>query len=82
MWPALWRRGGTQPSASIDPGTVGDAVRRGRIWERHAPVGLAFRNYPARDPQWDADRWWMHEPSRSLTLVELAKLGATVIGGG
>jgi uncharacterized SAM-binding protein YcdF (DUF218 family) len=47
-----------------------------------ALVGLAFTNYPARDPAWDADRWWMQEPSRTLTLVELAKLGATVIGGG
>jgi hypothetical protein len=37
-WPALWRRGGTAPGASLD----GGAVRRGRIWERHAPVGLAF----------------------------------------
>ena len=46
------------------------------------PSGLAFRNYPARDPQWDPDRWWMREPSRTLTLVELAKLAATVIGGG
>jgi uncharacterized SAM-binding protein YcdF (DUF218 family) len=46
------------------------------------PLALTFRNYPARDPQWDPDRWWMREPSRSLTLVELAKLGATVIGGG
>ncbi len=46
------------------------------------PVELSLRNYPARDPQWDADRWWMHEPSRSLTLVELAKLGAAFIGGG
>jgi uncharacterized SAM-binding protein YcdF (DUF218 family) len=47
-----------------------------------APIGLAFRNYPAHDPQWDPDRWWLREPSRTLTLVELAKLGATVIGGG
>jgi len=47
-----------------------------------APAGLGLRNYPARDPRWDADRWWMREPSRTLTLVELAKLGATVIGGG
>jgi len=47
-----------------------------------APDGLAFRNYPARDPEWDANRWWMREPSRTLTLVELAKLSATVIGGG
>lgn len=37
-WPALWRRGGAQPGASLD----GDAVRRGRVWERHAPVGLTF----------------------------------------
>ena len=47
-----------------------------------APIGLTFRNYPARDPQWDQDRWWIREPSRTLTLVELAKLGATIIGGG
>ncbi len=47
-----------------------------------APAGLEFRNYPARDPQWDPDGWWMREPSRTLTLVEIAKLGATVIGGG
>jgi uncharacterized SAM-binding protein YcdF (DUF218 family) len=46
------------------------------------PVGLTLRNYPARDPQWDPDRWWMGEPSRTVTLVELAKLGAAVIGGG
>jgi FtsH ternary system domain X6 len=38
LWPALWRRGGTQPAASILSG----GVRRGRIWERHAPVGLTF----------------------------------------
>jgi len=38
VWPALWRRGGVQPAASLD----GGAVRRGRIWERHAPVGLTF----------------------------------------
>jgi uncharacterized SAM-binding protein YcdF (DUF218 family) len=50
-----------------------------RAWQ---PFGLAFRNYPARDPQWDPDRWWMREPSRTLTLVELAKLGATLVGRG
>ncbi len=55
------------------------AVLFGRTF---APNGLAFRNYPARDPAWDPDRWWMREPSRTLTLVELAKLSATVIGGG
>jgi uncharacterized SAM-binding protein YcdF (DUF218 family) len=47
-----------------------------------APIGLTFRNYPARDPRWDPDRWWIREASRTLTLVELAKLGATIIGGG
>ena len=47
-----------------------------------APAGLSFRNYPARDPQWDPDHWWMTELSRTLTVIELAKLGATVVGGG
>ena len=45
------------------------------------PAGLAFRNHPAEDPEWDPDRWWMREPSRSLTLVEIAKLGAAVVFG-
>lgn len=53
------------------------------LFERSfAPASLAFRNYPARDPAWDPYRWWMREPSRTLTFVELAKLGATVITGG
>src|SRR5262249_19515548 len=43
LWPALWRRGGTAPSASIE----GGQVRRGRIWERHAPRG---RTSPSRTP--------------------------------
>jgi FtsH ternary system-associated peptide len=38
-WPALWRRGGTRPAASVDAGGV---LRRGRLWERHAPIGLTF----------------------------------------
>ncbi len=46
-----------------------------------APVGLSFRNHPADDPEWDPDRWWTREPSRSLTLVELAKLGASIVLG-
>ncbi|HKW78830.1 MAG TPA: YdcF family protein [Candidatus Limnocylindria bacterium] len=44
-----------------------------------APAGLAFRNHPADDPEWDPDGWWMREPSRHLTLVELAKLGAVML---
>jgi uncharacterized SAM-binding protein YcdF (DUF218 family) len=42
------------------------------------PAGLAFTNYPARDPQWDPNTWWLHEPSRTLTAVELAKLSVEV----
>lgn len=45
------------------------------------PAGLVFRNHPADDPEWDPDRWWMREPSRTLTLIELAKLGAAVVFG-
>lgn len=45
------------------------------------PAGLSFRNHPADDPDWDPDRWWMREPSRRLTLVELAKLGASIFFG-
>ena len=43
-------------------------------------ASLSFRNHPADDPDWDASLWWTREPSRSLTLVELAKLGALVAG--
>ena len=43
-------------------------------------ASLSFRNRPADDPDWDATLWWTREPSRSLTLVELAKLGALVAG--
>ncbi len=44
-----------------------------------AAHGLEFRNHPASDPDWDPDRWWTREPSRTLTLVELAKLGASFV---
>lgn len=43
------------------------------------PADLVLRNYPARDPEWDPDLWWLRDPLRSRTLVELAKLGATLI---
>jgi uncharacterized SAM-binding protein YcdF (DUF218 family) len=42
------------------------------------PAGLRFTNYPARDPQWDPNTWWLHEPARTLTAVELAKLSVEV----
>lgn len=42
------------------------------------PLGLRFTNYPARDAQWDPNTWWLHEPARTLTAVELAKLSVDV----
>lgn len=52
------------------------ALLFGRAFE---PAGLALRNYPARDPEWNPDFWWRHDPLRSRTLVELAKLGAEIL---
>ena len=43
-------------------------------------AALTFRNHPADDPHWGPTLWWTSDPSRSLTLVELAKLGALVAG--
>ena len=42
------------------------------------PANLTFTNYPARDPQWDPNTWWLHEPARTFTVVELAKLSVEV----
>ena len=44
------------------------------------PLGLSFLNHPAVDPQWHPDRWWLTDPPRRLTLVELVKLGAVIVG--
>ena len=55
--------------------------RAAMLFEREFErASLSFRNHPADDPDWDASFWWTREPSRSLTLVELAKLGALVAG--
>jgi uncharacterized SAM-binding protein YcdF (DUF218 family) len=40
---------------------------------------LVFRNYPARDPAWNALLWWRQEPLRSRTLLELVKLGSVFL---
>src|SRR5262245_30825603 len=48
LWPALWRRGGALPGATIANGQV----RRGRIWERHAAIGLAFSPATLRLLRW------------------------------
>lgn len=42
---------------------------------------IELRNYPARDAEWDRTLWWTREPSRSLTLVEVAKLSLDAVGG-
>ena len=49
-----------------------------REFERRG--GLEFHNHPAADPEWDENLWWTRDPSRTLTLIELAKLGALVAG--
>ena len=43
-------------------------------------AALTFRNHPVDDPSWDPNLWWTGDPSRSVTLVELAKIGALVAG--
>lgn len=43
-----------------------------------APASLRFTNYPARDPQWDPNTWFLHDPARTLTTVELAKLSVEI----
>jgi len=54
--------------------------RAALLFERSfEPAGLLLRNYPARDPEWDPDLWWLRDPLRSRTLVELAKLGAELL---
>lgn len=56
--------------------------RAATLFERQiVDTGITFRNYPARDHEWDPNLWWTSEPSRSLTLVEIAKLGVEVLGG-
>ena len=55
--------------------------RAAMLFEREfARAALTFTNHPADDPDWDPNLWWTSDPSRSRTLVELAKLGALVAG--
>jgi uncharacterized SAM-binding protein YcdF (DUF218 family) len=55
--------------------------RAAMLFEREFDrAALTFRNHPADDPDWDPNLWWTRDPSRSLTLLELAKLGALVAG--
>jgi uncharacterized SAM-binding protein YcdF (DUF218 family) len=55
--------------------------RAAMLFEREfGRAALTFRNHPADDPDWDPNLWWTTDSSRSLTLLELAKLGALVAG--
>ena len=55
--------------------------RASMLFEREfGRAALSFQNHPADDPDWDPNLWWTSDPSRSRTLVELAKLGALVVG--
>src|SRR5688572_32685936 len=44
------------------------AFEFGRAFE---PSGLTFRNYPARDPEWNAFLWWRQEPRSEEHTSEL-----------
>ncbi len=48
VWHALWRRGGTEPGASLDNGNV----KRGRIWQRHPVTPLEFSPATLRLLRW------------------------------
>jgi uncharacterized SAM-binding protein YcdF (DUF218 family) len=55
--------------------------RAAMLFEREfGRASLTFRNHPADDPTWDPNLWWTADPPRSLTFLELAKLGALVAG--
>jgi uncharacterized SAM-binding protein YcdF (DUF218 family) len=49
-----------------------------REFERH---GLTFFNRPADDPSWDPTLWWTDRASRTVTLVELAKIAVEAFDG-
>lgn len=46
--------------------------------QEFGPLSLTFTNYPARDPEWDPNTWWLQEPARTLTVIELAKLSVEI----
>jgi hypothetical protein len=48
IWPALWRREGAKPGASIRAGKV----IRGRGWERHPPSALEFSPFTLALLRW------------------------------
>ena len=77
---------GASATTEENAGRVAELMKTRRLasailFEREfGRAGLTFRNHPADDPSWDPTLWWTSDPSRSRTLVELAKLGALVAG--
>ena len=63
IWPALWRREGARPGASIRAGEV----IRGRGWERHAPSPLEFSAFTLAFL-----RWLVEVPLAASTVPRLA----------
>ena len=49
VWRALWLRGGAKPAASVKDGAT---IKRGRLWERHAPLPLTFTNATVKLLRW------------------------------
>lgn len=48
IWPALWKRDGARPGATITAGKV----RRGRGWERHPVTALKFSTVALQTIRW------------------------------
>ncbi|MBX3160967.1 MAG: hypothetical protein KF773_33720 [Deltaproteobacteria bacterium] len=71
-WLALWQRGGTKPGASLDK--TGTAAVRGRLWERHAAVGLEFSSSTLKLLRWLVAQSFASPPSTigELTVSPLA----------
>lgn len=69
VWPALWRRGGIAPLATLSRGEV----RKGRVWERHAPSGLVFSGQTLCFLRWMQSNplGWTNPPSNPLPAAVL-----------
>jgi hypothetical protein len=51
-WRALWMRGGARSGASVTHAAGEAKAVRGRLWERHAPVPLAFTSASIHFLRW------------------------------
>jgi len=62
--------------------TIAASLREWFLVDWHRAIIAKWRDAGVRleDPDWDPNLWWTRDPSRSLTLLELAKLGALVAG--